>query len=339
MIIDYRSDTVTKPSAPMLEAMLSAPVGDDVLGEDPSVNELEHRASTLFGMEAALFCPSGTMTNQIAIKCHTQPGDEVICDESAHIYQYEGGGIAFHSSASVKLIHGDRGRLTAEQVQLAINREDPHKAVTRLVSLENTSNLGGGSCYNFEEIKRIRKLCNEQRLSLHLDGARLFNAMVANNETPKQYGEVFDSISICLSKGLGCPVGSLLLGRKDFIKKARRIRKVFGGGMRQAGYLAAAGIYALQNNIDRLKTDHLHARLIAEAIAQLPIVNRIFPVETNIIIFELNDSLPASEFTEKLKEQNILCYAIAPNRVRFVTHLDISEEMVQQTIHYLKHFD
>ncbi len=245
MTIDFRSDTVTKPSPGMLEAMMKAKVGDDVFGEDPSINELEATAAEMFGMEAGIFCPSGTMTNQIAIKCHTQPGDEVICDESAHVYQYEGGGIAFNSGASVKLLHGDRGRITAEQVQEAINPDDAHRTHTSLVSLENTSNRGGGSCYELTEIKRIKKVCIENKLAFHLDGARIWNALIAKNETAKQYGEIFDSISICLSKSLGCPVGSLLLGKKDLIKKARRVRKVFGGGMRQAGFLAAAGIICI----------------------------------------------------------------------------------------------
>src|SRR2546423_2272038 len=235
MIIDFRSDTVTKPSKEMLEAMFHAPVGDDVFEEDPSINRLERLGAEMFGMEASLFCPSGTMTNQIAIKCHTQPGDEVICDVSSHIYQYEGGGIAFNSGASVKLIYGNRGRITAQQVMENINAEDVHKANSSLVSLENTSNRGGGSCYEMEDIKAIRKVCDQNNLILHLDGARLFNALEAKNQSPKEYGSTFHSISICLSKSLGCPVGSLLLGKKEFIKKARRIRKVFGGGMRQAG--------------------------------------------------------------------------------------------------------
>lgn len=332
MVIDFRSDTVTKPTPAMLDAMMKARVGDDVFGEDPSINELEELAASLFGMEAALFCPSGTMTNQIAIKCHTQPGDEVICDESAHVYQYEGGGIAFNSGASVKLLYGDRGRITASQVQSAINPDDAHRARTSLVCLENTSNRGGGSCYSFSEIKNIKAVCRENNLPLHLDGARLFNALVARNETPKQYGEVFDSISICLSKSLGCPVGSLLLGKKDFIKKGRRVRKVFGGGMRQAGFLAAAGIYALQNNIERLNEDHAHAKQIAETIATKNFVKLVLPVETNIIIFELDHSITAPQLVSKLKEHNILGYAIAPNRVRLVVHLDISLEMATKTI-------
>lgn len=332
MIIDFRSDTVTKPTAGMMEAMMKARVGDDVFGEDPSINELESTAASMFGMEAAIFCPSGTMTNQIAIKCHTQPGDEVICDETSHIYQYEGGGIAFNSGASVKLLHGDLGRITAEQVMSAIQPDDPHRPHTSLVALENTSNRGGGSCYDLTEIKRIKAVCTEKKLAFHLDGARLWNALVAKNETPKQYGEIFDSISVCLSKSLGCPVGSLLMGKKDFIKKARRVRKVFGGGMRQAGFLAAAGIYALQNNIERLSEDHAHARQIADTIAKKNFVKMVLPAETNIIIFELNESITAPALVAKLKEHDILGYAIAANRVRLVTHLDISEEMTERTI-------
>ena len=332
MIIDFRSDTVTKPTPPMLEAMMQAKTGDDVFGEDPSINELENISANMFGMEAGIFCPSGTMTNQIAIKCHTQPGDEVICDESAHVYQYEGGGIASNSGASVKLLYGDRGRINAEQVIAAINPDDPHRARTSLVCLENTSNRGGGSCYDFAEIKKMQALCKEKNLAFHLDGARLWNALVAKNETAKQYGEAFDSISICLSKSLGCPVGSVLLGKKDFIKKARRVRKAFGGGMRQAGFIAAAGIYALQNNIERLSEDHTHAKLIAAAIGKKSFTKLVLPVETNIIIFELNEGLTAPDLVNQLKEHNILGYAISPNRVRLVIHLDISIAMVEKTI-------
>ena len=331
-MIDFRSDTVTRPGKEMQEAINNAKVGDDVFREDPSINELERKASEMFGKEAAIFCPSGTMTNQIAIKCHTQPGDEVICDESSHIYQYEGGGIAFNSGVSVKLLYGNRGRVTAAQVKECIQPDDVHRAHTSLVSLENTSNRGGGSCYNFEDIKEIKKVCIENGLALHLDGARLWNAMVAKNETPLQYGQTFDSISICLSKSLGCPVGSLLVGSEAFIKKARRIRKVFGGGMRQAGFLAAAGIYALDNNINRLSTDHKHAALLAEAIAKKSFVKEVLPVETNIVIFELQDSITAPHLVAQLKEHDILGYAIAPNRVRLVTHLDISESMISKTI-------
>jgi threonine aldolase len=335
MIIDFRSDTVTKPSAGMLQAMMTAKVGDDVFGEDPSINELEMLAANMFGREAAVFCPSGTMTNQVAIKCHTQPGDEVICDESSHVYQYEGGGIASNSGVSVKLLYGDKGRITAKQVKAAINPDDVHRAKSSLVSLENTSNRGGGSCYDFEEIKKIRLVCDENNLGFHLDGARLVNALVAQKETPEQYGKIFDSISICLSKSLGCPVGSLLLGNADLIKRARRVRKAFGGGMRQAGFLAAAGIYALQNNIERLKEDHEHAKQIAAVISKKDFVQLVLPVETNIIIFELKDGMTAPTLVNKLKEKEILCYAIAPDRVRLVLHLDITREMADKTIEIL----
>lgn len=331
-MIDFRSDTVTKPTPQMLESMLRAKIGDDVFGEDPSINELENMAADMFGMEAALYCPSGTMTNQIAIKCHTQPGDEVICDESSHVYQYEGGGIAFNSGASVKLLQGNLGRVSAEQVAASIQPDDPHRPHTSLVSLENTSNRGGGSCYDFAEIKKIQALCKEKGLAFHLDGARLWNAMVAKTETPKQYGEAFDSISVCLSKSLGCPVGSLLLGKKDMIKKARRVRKVFGGGMRQAGFLAAAGIFALQNHIDRLAEDHTNARKIADTIATKSFVKFLLPVETNIIIFELKEGNSAPELVAKLKEFGVLGYAISPNRIRLVVHLDITAAMTNKTI-------
>lgn len=336
MIIDFRSDTVTRPSPAMLEAMMTADTGDDVFGEDPSINELEKMASLMFGMQAAVFCPSGTMTNQISVKCHTQPGDEVICDNTAHIYQYEGGGVAFNSGASVKLLDGDRGRINAKQVSASINPDDTHRAHTSLVCLENTSNRGGGSCYDFEEIKNIYAVCKETNLKLHLDGARLFNALVAKKETPEQYGRLFNSISICLSKSLGCPVGSLLLGNNEFIKKARRVRKVFGGGMRQGGFLAAAGIYALKNNINRLAEDHTNAGLIAGEIEKKDFVKMVLPVETNIIIFELIETESAQEFVSRIKEKNILSYAIAPQQVRLVLHLDITKEMVQRTLEVIK---
>ncbi|MEX6689751.1 GntG family PLP-dependent aldolase [Danxiaibacter flavus] len=331
-MIDYRSDTITRPTAGMLTAMHDAPLGDDVFGEDPTINALEEKISTLFGMEAAIFCPSGTMTNQIAIKCHTQPGDEVICDKLSHIYQYEAGGIAFNAGCSVRLIEGDRGRITAKQVIENINPDDVHKPVSTLVSLENTANRGGGSCYDFAEIEAIRQVCEANQLHFHLDGARLFNALVAKKETPEQYGKAFESISICLSKGLGAPVGSVLLGKKEFIRKARRIRKVFGGGMRQAGSLAAAGIYALDNHVARLAQDHLHAKLIADALAQKDFTGNILPVETNIIIFEVKGRFTAAQLAAKFLENNIRVIAISPTQIRIVTHLDVTESMVQKTI-------
>jgi threonine aldolase len=283
-------------------------------------------------MEAALYCPSGTMTNQIAIKCHTQPGDEVICDQTSHVYQYEGGGIAFNSGASVKLITGDKGRIDAEQVLNSINADDVHKAHSSLVCLENTSNRGGGSCYELQQIRDIRKVCDEHGLILHLDGARLFNALVAKKQTALQHGELFHSISICLSKSLGCPVGSVLIGSSQMIKKARRVRKAFGGGMRQAGYLAAAGIYALKNNISRLQHDHEHAQMLAKALSQKDFVGEILPVETNIIIFNVKAPYTPQTLAAKLKEDNILAYAISPVQVRLVVHLDITRDMIEKTI-------
>jgi threonine aldolase len=330
MITDLRSDTVTKPTPEMLSAMFNAPVGDDVFGEDPSINQLESMAAELFGMQAAIFCPSGTMTNQIAIKCHTQLGDEVICEKLSHVYQYEGGGIAFNSGSQVKLIDGNKGRVTAEQVLDNINPDADYKAKTSLVCLENTTNRGGGSCYNFTDILAVREVCLNNNLKLHLDGARLFNALVEKNETANQYGEVFDSISICLSKGLGTPVGSLLLGKKDFIKRARRFRKVFGGGMRQAGYMAAAGIYALENNISRLAQDHLHARQIGEGLLKKTFIANMMPVETNILIFEVLPPYTPVSFAEQLALHQVLVMPISPTQVRMVTHLDITSEMVRR---------
>ncbi len=332
MKIDLRSDTFTKPSAAMLECMFTAEVGDDVFGEDPTVNVLEAYCANLFGMEAALFCPSGTMTNQIAIKCHTQPGDEVICDKVSHVYIYEGGGIAFNSGAQVKTIDGIRGLVTAKDVQACINPDDVHKANTSLVVLENTGNRGGGSCYEFEEILKIKKVCEENGLKLHLDGARLFNALVATKQTEKQYGGVFDSISICLSKGLGTPVGSVLIGKKDFIKKARRVRKVFGGGMRQAGFMAAAGMFALHNNVERLVKDHQHAKQIAHALLEKDFVGKMMPVETNIIIFEILSEGGPVAFCEQMKRNEIFCLSISATQVRMVTHLDVHEEMVAHVL-------
>lgn len=332
MITDLRSDTFTKPSPSMLEFMFKAKVGDDVFGEDPTVNDLEAYVASLFGMECALFCPSGTMTNQIAIKCHTDPGNEVICDNISHVYIYEGGGIAFNSGCQVKPCAGERGRITATQVESLINTDDVHKAKTALVSLENTANRGGGSCYDFSDIQSIKDVCLKNNLKLHMDGARLFNALIAKQETPKQYGEIFDSISICLSKGLGAPVGSVLLGKTDFIRKSRRIRKVFGGGMRQAGYLAAAGLYALQNNVVRLNEDHENAKKLASALIKKDFVGKMLPVETNILIFEITGNKSPASFSDELKKREILCIPISPTQVRIVTHLDVTDEMIQHLL-------
>ncbi len=335
--IDLRSDTVTQPTKGMKEAMWAAELGDDVFGEDITVNNLEETAAKLFGMEDGLFCPSGTMTNQIAIKMHTQPGDEVICEELSHVYQYEGGGIAFNSGASVRLLQGDRGRITANHVADGINnKEDLHKAISNLVVLENTSNRGGGSCYDLNDIKAIKQVCVDNNLILHLDGARLFNALVAKQQSTKDYGQLFDSISICLSKGLGSPVGSVLLGTKEKIKKARRIRKVFGGGMRQAGIIAAAGLYALEHHVERLATDHAHAKLIEAELLNNPNTETVLPVETNIVIFRVKDNINADKLVLKLKDKGILCFTMGKQHIRFVLHLDVTESMVQRTIELLQ---
>ena len=332
MKIDLRSDTFTKPSEHMLQYMMQAKVGDDVFGEDPTVNELEKLAAGMFGMEAAVFCPSGTMTNQIAIKCHTQPGDEVICHKDSHVFVYEGGGIAFNSGCQTRTLDGPLGLLNAEQIEENTNPDDVHRAVTRLVSLENTSNRGGGSCYELADLHSIKEICLKNNLKLHLDGARLFNALVEKQQSPKEYGVIFDSISICLSKGLGAPVGSLLLSNKDYILKARRVRKVFGGGMRQAGYLAAAGIFALHNNIDRLHNDNIHAKMVSSALLKKDFVGKMLPVETNIIIFEVKNRFTAAEFCKLLADNDILCLPTSATRVRMVFHLDVSPEMITQLI-------
>lgn len=336
MQIDLRSDTFTKPGTAMLDAMIKAEVGDDVFGEDPTVNQLEAFAAEIFGMDAALFCPSGTMTNQIAIKCHTLPGQEVICEKESHVYLYEAAGIAFNSACQVKTIEGERGMITAGQVLEAINPDDIHRPVSSLVSLENTTNRGGGACYDFTEIQHIKEVCLKHNMKLHLDGARLFNALLAKQESPGKYGGIFDSISICLSKGLGAPVGSVLLGNAAFIKQARRVRKLMGGGMRQAGYLAAAGIYALENNISRLAIDHKNAHRIAELLIEFDFIGRVLPVETNIIIFEVKGKYTAKELVARLKQKDILCIPISATMVRMVTHLDISGEMVNKVLEALK---
>jgi threonine aldolase len=337
--IDVRSDTVTRPTPAMLEAMMQARVGDDVFGEDETVNALQDKVAELFGMEAALFCPTGTMTNQIAVKLHTRPGDEVICHELSHIYVYEGGGIAFHSGASVRLIYGDNGRFAAKDVSENINnRDDSHFPYTRLVAIENTVNKGGGSCWNFEEIRRIRLVCDEHGLALHLDGARLWNALVARGESPKQYGELFETISVCLSKGLGTPAGSLLLGQREDIRKAHRLRKVMGGGMRQAGYLAAAGIYALDHNLDRLTEDHQRAKILEKELQSLNFVENVLPVETNIVIFRLRETVNASTFIDHLQRKGVRSLSIGKQLIRFVFHLDVSDTQVDMLLSAIRSF-
>jgi threonine aldolase len=329
-LVDVRSDTVTRPTPGMLEAMMGAPVGDDVLGEDETVNALQREAAELFDKEAALFCPSGTMTNQIGIKVHTRPGDEVICHELAHVYLYEGGGIASNSGASVRLLKGGNGRFTAEQVKESINRrDDAHLPWTRVVAVEDTVNKGGGCCWDLGEIARIRAVCTEHGLALHLDGARLFNALVARSEAPRDYGRLFDTISVCLSKGLGAPAGSLLLGSRELIGRGHRYRKAMGGGMRQAGYLAAAGRYALKNNVERLQQDHARAKLLEAELRALPYVESVLPVETNIVILNLSESMSAETFLQKLRERGVLASQMGPRAIRFVFHLDVSDTQVE----------
>lgn len=332
--VDFRSDTVTKPTPGMLEAMWSAKVGDDVFGEDETINALEAKAAAMFGMEAAIFCPSGTMTNQIAIKCFTQPLDELIADQTAHVYRYEGGGIAFNSAVSTRLLNGYRGILTPEMIEPEINAENIHYPHTSLVVLENTVNKGGGSCYTLENIKPIANLCREKGLKLHLDGARIFNALTHTGDAAVEYGKYFNGISVCLSKGLGAPVGSVLLADKETIKYARRIRKVLGGGMRQAGFLAAAGIYALDHHVERLKIDHAHARILGEELSRLSWVSNVIPVETNIVLFDTVE--PAVVVLAKLAEKGIRASDTDKNRIRFVTHLDVHAEQVEYTIGVLK---
>ena len=336
-LIDLRSDTVTKPSKEMMEFMFNAPVGDDVFGEDPSINELEQFAASLFGKEAGLYCSSGTQTNQIAINVYCRPGDEVICSKEAHIYKYEGGGIAKNSGSSVKLLDGDRGRITADQVKAAINDADNvHYPITSLVALEDTMNRGGGAIYSLEEIKKIKGLCETEHLPLHLDGARVFNSLVETKVDYAAYGNCFDSISICLSKGLGAPVGSVLIGNKDFIKKARRVRKVYGGGMRQAGIIAAGGLFALKNNISLLKEDHRKAKVLEEVLSSLIWVDHVLEVQTNIVVTTLKENVNVEQLIGRLKEKNILVMAFGGQSIRMVTHLDFSDNQLDEVVKALK---
>ncbi|WNJ19253.1 GntG family PLP-dependent aldolase [Pontibacter sp. G13] len=333
MAIDFRSDTVTVPTAAMKEAMIQAQVGDDMYGEDPAVNALQEQAAEMFGMEAGLFCPSGTMCNQIAIRVHTQPQDEVICDHKAHIYLYEGGGMAANSLVSARLLPGDRGRLTASQVEEAINADDIHFPRTSLVALENTSNKGGGSCYSLETIREIKAVCEAHGLALHLDGARLFNALVATGQSPKDHGRLFDTISICLSKGLGAPMGSILLGSKAHIRQALRVRKVLGGAMRQVGFMAAAASYALDHHIDRLAEDHARAKMLEASLQQMPWVEKVLPVETNLVGFKPNAAhFTPAQVIELLKKQGVWISNFGGGYVRMVTHLNQSDADIKTAI-------
>ncbi|WP_019669552.1 threonine aldolase family protein [Eudoraea adriatica] len=338
MKINLISDTVTKPSPGMLDAMMSAEVGDDVFKADPTVNRLEEKVAAMFNREAALYFPSGTMTNQTAIKLHTNPGDQLICDKYAHVYNYEGGGVSFNSGVSCKLVDGYRGMMTSAQVEEAINPPDfYHSPLTSLVCVENTTNKGGGACWDFSELERIKKVCEKHGLAYHLDGARIWNAMVEKGESAKQYGELFDTISVCLSKGLGCPVGSVLVGDKEMIDQALRIRKILGGGMRQAGFMAAAGIYALDHQIERLAEDHRKAKEIGVILQGLPFTKKVEPIETNIIIFEINeDYLREQAFIEKLLEKDIHLIGMGSSKLRIVTHMDYTDQMHDTLLKTLK---
>lgn len=335
-MIDLRSDTVTRPTPAMRAAMLAAEVGDDVFGEDPTVNALEARVAAMFGHEAGLFCPSGTMANQIAVNIHTRPGDEIICDDGTHIYRYEGGGTMATSGCSVKFVPSDRGRFTAEAVKAAINdRNAQWLARTRLVDFENTCNRGGGAVWDLAEVARIRTVCKEHDLALHMDGARIFNALAVSGEAPTAWGALCDTISICLSKGLGAPVGSVLVGSTALMREARRVRKRLGGGMRQAGLLAAACTHALDHHVDRLKDDHARAKRLETALNELPYVSSVLPVQTNIVLFTLKDRM-ADEFLAKLREQGVLAIAFAPDTVRMVLHLDVDDAGLDHTINALQ---
>ena len=321
----------------MLQAMMAAEVGDDVFRQDPTVNALEDKAAKMFGKEAALFCPSGTMTNQIAINVHTERLDEIICDEYSHVYQYETGGYSSNSGVAINLIKGQYGKINDQQIKEAIKPDFDWLPRSRLVVIENTCNKGGGSFYNIEELKPIHDLCQSEGLKLHLDGARIFNALVETREQPADIGHLFDSVSICLSKGLGAPVGSLLIGNQDFIKKARRVRKVLGGGMRQAGYLAAAGIYALDHHIERLKLDNENAKKLGAVLSNLDFVENVRPVKTNIVIFDVKSPFDSASFIDLLKSHDILASPFGPKTVRFCTHLDVSESMIANVIDVLSH--
>jgi threonine aldolase len=338
MLVDLRSDTFTLPTPGMLAAMASAKVGDDVFNEDPTVNALQEYAADLFGMEAALFFPSGTMANQTAIRTHTRPGEELICDVGAHVHYYEGGGIAVNSGVSVNLVQGERGVFTAADVEDRIRPDNVHFPVSRIVCIENSCNRGGGKIFPLTNAKEISVTCRNHGLKLHLDGARLFNAMLAEGTTPRQHGELYDSICLCLSKGLGAPIGSLLLGSAEFIHRARRVRKVMGGGMRQAGFLAAAGLYALQHQVTRLEEDHHHAKMLADAIAALPYIKEVLSQETNIVSFRLDGRTETDHFLGYLANQGVLAMSLGPRMVRFVTHLGIDRDSVDHTIRIVRDY-
>lgn len=334
--IDLRSDTVTKPTAGMLRAMHSAAVGDDVFEEDPTTIALEEKCAEMFGKEAGLFCPSGTMTNQIAIKISTAAPGEVICDKTAHIYNYEGGGISFNSGCSVRLLDGKLGIFTADQAEAAINPDNVHYPPTQMIAVENTANRGGGAIWPMSNLRRLSELCKKHRLKFHLDGARIFNALAATGESTQSHGELFDTISICLSKGLGAPVGSVLLGNAAGIKHGRRMRKILGGGMRQTGYLAAAGIYALDHHVARLEEDHQRASVLGRAVEDLPYVHEVLPVVTNIVVFRLKAGYEVEKVINLLKENGVLAVPFGVGSIRLVTHLDVDDQQIAVVVEVLK---
>lgn len=340
--IDFRSDTVTRPTADMLAAMGAAAVGDDVFAEDPTAGELERRCARMLGHEAGLFFPSGTMANQAAIQVHVAPGDEVICGDLSHIYHYEGGGIARNAGASVRLLGGNRGRFTAEQAAAAINPPDSHFARTALIALEDTVNKGGGAVWAEDEIERIRAVADERGLPVHLDGARIWNAQVARGASVgtdadwSGYGRRFDSISVCFSKGLGAPVGSVLVGSADFIRRAHRVRKVMGGGMRQIGGLAAACLFALDHHLPELHRDHERARRLGEALLAHPDFTGLEPVETNIVIAELRPGVSAADATRELEERGMRCMAFGPTKIRWVLHRDLNDAHLDRALAVLE---
>ena len=331
---------MTLPSPGMLDAMQNAKVGDDVFKEDPAVNALEEKVAQLFGKEAALFFPSGTMANQTAIKIHTQPGEQLICDHYAHVFNYEGGGVSFNSGVSCALIVGERGRITAEQVASKINPPDfYHSPLSTLVCLENTTNKGGGAFYDLNTIDAIRSVCDEHHLGLHLDGARLWNALVASGQDAQSYGALFDTISVCFSKGLGAPVGSALIGSKAAMEQALRVRKIFGGGMRQAGFLAAAASYAIDHQWESLSEDHRKAKELKSALEQLPFIKKVEDVDTNIVIFNLLDTAKEAAFMNKLQENKIRFISMGQGKLRMVTHRDYTQSQHQYMLDILQNLN
>ena len=331
-MIDLRSDTVTQPTSKMRQVMLAAPVGDDVLGDDPSVNELETYVAALLGKEAAVYMPSGTMTNQVALRSHTQPGDEIVLEAEAHIYYYEGGGPAALSGVSCRLLPGEGGIFSAAAVEKTLRPDDPHFPRTRLVCIENTHNRSGGRIFPLKTIREIADVCQQNNLQLHMDGARFWNACIATGLSPKEYAAPFDTVSVCFSKGLGAPVGSALVGSAKKIATARRFRKMFGGGMRQAGMIAAGALYAVQHQFERLAEDHNNAQKMARKLQGIQGVS-VDPdlVETNIVNFEVT-KVSASEVVRALAKEGVAVLATGPQKIRAVTNLMVSTDQIDQAV-------